>query len=91
MIQVACGATKCQERRCCSYTRWQCSQRRVEVRNSCKTFPSDDGKVRRVEVLYKNFHPDEKLGTYNGTNYTSVDRAVQQLIVLVAVDEDEQD
>ena len=42
-----------------------------------KTFPSDDGKVRRVEVSYKNFHPDEKLDTYNGINYTSVERAVQ--------------
>ena len=29
--------------------------------------------------------------TYNGTNYTSVKRAIQRLIVLVAVDEDEQD
>ena len=56
-----------------------------------KTFPSDDGKVRRVEVSYKNFRPDEKLDTYNGTNYTSVERALQRLIVLVAVDEDEQD
>ena len=26
-----------------------------------KTFPSDDGKVRIVEVSYKNFCPDEKL------------------------------
>ena len=56
-----------------------------------KTFPSDDGRVRRIEVSYKNFCPDEKLDTYNGTNYTSVKRAVQQLIVLVTVDEDEQD
>ena len=56
-----------------------------------KIFPSDDGKVRRVEVSYKNFRPDEKLDTYNGANYTSVERAAQRLIVLVAVDEDEQD
>ena len=56
-----------------------------------KTFPSDDGKVRRVEVWYKIFRPDEKLDTYNGANYTSVERAVQRLIVLVAVEEDEQD
>ena len=56
-----------------------------------KAFPSDDGKVRRVEVSYKNFRPDEKLDTYNRTNYTSVERVVQRLIVLVAVDEDEQD
>ena len=56
-----------------------------------KTFPSDDGKVRRVEVSYKIFRPDEKLDTYNGANHASVERAVQRLIVLVAVDEDEQD
>ena len=55
------------------------------------TFPSDDGKIRRVEVSYKNFRPEEKLDTYNGTNYTSVERSVQRLIVLVAADEDEQD
>ena len=42
-----------------------------------QTFPSDDGKVRRVEVSYKNFRPDEKLDTYNRTNYTSVRRVVQ--------------
>ena len=55
-----------------------------------KTFPSDDGKVTGVEVSFKSFHPDEKLDTYNGTNYTSVERAIEQLIVLAAVDKDEQ-
>ena len=56
-----------------------------------KTFPSDDGKVRRVEVSYKIFRPDEKLDTYNGTNYAFVERAVQRLIVVIAAYEDEQD
>ena len=55
-----------------------------------KTFPSDDGKVRRIEVSYKNFRPGLKLDTYNETNYTSVEKAVQRLIVLVAVAENEQ-
>ena len=45
--------------------------------------PSHDNKVRRVTVSYKNLHQ-------NGTSarYTSIERAVHKLIVLVAVDQE---
>ena len=41
-----------------------------------ETIPSVDGRIRRVKVMYKN--PNE-----------TVERAVQKLIVLVPVNEDE--
>ena len=45
--------------------------------------PSQDNKVRRVTVSYKNQHEG---GT--PARYTSIERAVHKLIVLVAVDQE---
>ena len=50
-------------------------------------FPGDDGKVRRVMVAYKNLRPDDHPTVYRGIKYTTVERPVQRLILLVAVDE----
>ena len=52
-----------------------------------KIYPSDDGRVRRVLVSYKNPCPDQKADYYRGQKYTTVERAVQRLIDLIPVDE----
>ena len=52
-----------------------------------KTFEGDDGKVRRVMVSYKNLSDEECNEKYTGVKYTTIERPVQRLIVLVAVDE----
>ena len=46
--------------------------------------PSQDNKVRRVTVSYKNQHQSE-----TPARYTSIERAVHKLIVLVAVEDQE--
>lgn len=45
--------------------------------------PSQDNKVRRVTVSYENQHQSE-----TPARYTSIERAVNKLIVLVAVDQE---
>ncbi len=50
--------------------------------------PSDDNKVRRVTVSYKNYRRDEPVEDYSGARFTSIERAVHRLIVLVAVDDE---
>ena len=50
-------------------------------------FPSKDGKVRRVAVVYKNFRQGEKVNTYKGAKDTKVVRSVQRLALLAPVDE----
>ena len=55
-----------------------------------KVFPSEDGKVRNVEVQYKNLasnKSDSDDTCMIGTGFTSFKRPVQRLIVLVPSDE----
>lgn len=52
--------------------------------------PSDDNKVRRVTVSYKNYRKDSDPGRYLGAKYPNIERAVQKLIVLAPVDDDEE-
>ena len=52
-----------------------------------QVFPSEDQKVRRVVVSYKNQRLDEHVIDYKGVKYTNVERPVQRLIVLIAVDD----
>ena len=47
-------------------------------------FPSDDGKIRSVEVSYKNIQGGE---SYDGVKYTSVTRPVHKLVVIVPAEE----
>ena len=47
-------------------------------------FPSDDGKVRSVEVSYKNMEVGKE---YNGVKYTSVIRPVHKLVVIIPAEE----
>ena len=51
--------------------------------------PSKDGRVRRVEIVYKNTKPGEHVKTYRGGGYVTVERPVQRIIVIVPVDENE--
>ena len=53
------------------------------------TKPSKDGRVRRVEIVYKNTKPGEHVKTYRGGGYVTVERPVQRIIVIVPVDENE--
>ena len=52
-----------------------------------EVFPSQDGKVRRVLVSYKNFSAGKKSQQYKGVKFTTVERPVQRLVVLVAKDD----
>ena len=55
-----------------------------------EVFPSQDGKVRRVNVMYKNFQIGEKVQKYKGHNEAViVSRSVQRLSLLVPVDMDQ--
>ena len=51
-----------------------------------EVFPSQDGKVRWVMVSYKNFPAGEVSQQYKGVKFTTVERPVQRLVVLVATD-----
>ena len=53
-------------------------------------FPSQDGKVRRVELEYKN-EKNEDGKKYSRVKYTKVERSVQKIIVLVPVNEEDVD
>ena len=48
----------------------------------------DDGKVRKVEVQYKNPKPGEPVNQYHGQGYVTVQRPVQRLVVLIPADEE---
>ena len=52
-----------------------------------KTFPGKDGKVRNVELQYKNGRKREPLKTYKGQGYVTIDRPVHKLVVIVPVEE----
>ncbi|CAB4033995.1 Hypothetical predicted protein [Paramuricea clavata] len=55
-----------------------------------EVFPSQDGKVRRVNVMYKNFQIREKVQKYKGHNEAViVSRSAQRLSLLVPVDMDQ--
>ena len=46
-----------------------------------KTFPGEDGRVRRVHVQHKNPKPGEAVNEYHGRSYVTLGRAVHKLIV----------
>lgn len=48
-----------------------------------KVYTGEDGKVRKVEVQYKNPKPGEPVTKYKGRGYVTVERAVHRLIVLL--------
>ena len=48
-----------------------------KVSNTC---PGTDGKVRKVDVQYKNLNADEPNAKYKGKGYVNVQRPVQRLI-----------
>lgn len=48
---------------------------------------SKDGKVRGVEVSYKNPKPGESVKTYRGGGYITVERPVQRLVVIVQTED----
>ena len=52
-----------------------------------KTFPGRDGKVRKLELQYKNPRPGEPIKQYRGHGYVTVDQSVHKLVVLVPVEE----
>ena len=52
------------------------------------TNKSADGRVRRVTVSYKNIKDTEAVDQYRGVPYTSVDRPVHNLVVIVAANEE---
>ena len=50
------------------------------------THPGTDGKVRKVDVQYKNLNADEPTTKYKGKGYVTVHRPVQRLILLLPTD-----
>ena len=54
-----------------------------------KAYPDGSGRVRTVDIRYKNLLPNESVLRYAGVKDTIMKRPVQQLVLLVPVDEDE--
>ena len=50
-------------------------------------YPGADGKVRRVDVQYKNLTANEPMKQYQGKGYVTVQRPVQRLVLLIPIDE----
>ena len=50
-------------------------------------YPGADGKVRRVDVQYKNLTVSEPTKQYQGKGYVTVQRPVQRLVLLIPIDE----
>ena len=53
-----------------------------------KAFPGGDGRVRKVQVLYKNPKPGEAVNEYHGRGFVTVERAINKLVVLIPKEED---
>ena len=51
------------------------------------THPGTDGKVRKVDLQYKNLNADEPTTKYKGKGYITVQRPVQRPILLLPTDE----
>lgn len=51
-----------------------------------ETFPSKDGKVRKVTLSYKNFKVGDEVSRYSGAPDVQVTRSVHRLALLVPVD-----
>ena len=51
------------------------------------TFPGSDGKVRRVEVQYKNPKQGEPVTKYQGRGYVTIERPVHRLVLLIPKDD----
>ena len=47
-----------------------------------ENFPGNDDEVRRVKVVYKNLPTQDKIYKYKGTKDTTIEWALQRLIVL---------
>ena len=56
-----------------------------------EVFPGEDGRVRKVQVSYKNLKPGEPRHKYTGRGYVTVERSVNRLVLLLPVDEKEQE
>ena len=56
-----------------------------------EVFPGEDGRVRKVQVSYKNRKPGEPPHKYTGRGFVTVDRSVNRLVLLLPVDEKEQE
>ena len=52
-------------------------------------FPGDDGRLRNVEIQYKQFSTNEQVNVYTGKKYSTIQWPVQKLVVLVSINEDE--
>ena len=55
-----------------------------------KTFPGEFGRVRRVQVQYKNPKPGEAVNGCHGRGFVAVERAVNKLITLILKEETEE-
>jgi hypothetical protein len=53
-----------------------------------KTFEGQDGKVRKVQVQYKNPKPGEPVLEYSGRGYVTIERPVNKLVVQLPNEED---
>jgi hypothetical protein len=53
-----------------------------------KVKPGNDGKVRNIEVQYKNPKSGEPVNKYGGQDYVTVEQAVHRLVVILPADHD---
>ena len=51
------------------------------------TFPGSDGKVRKVEVQYKNPKEGDPVTKYQGRGYVAIERPVHRLVLLIPKDD----
>ena len=54
-----------------------------------EVYPGSDGRVRRVLISYKNINPTEPVNKYRGVGYTSLERPVHKLIVIIPSEDKE--
>ena len=85
--KVAHISQKFENRRRSSDTRFQLRERKLELGNVSNVYPGADGKVRRVDVQYKNLTASEPMKQYQGKGYVTVQRPVQRLGLLIPIDE----
>ena len=53
-----------------------------------KAYPGGDGRVRKVQVQYKNPKPGEGVNEYHGRGFVTVERAVNKLVVFIPKEKD---
>ncbi len=86
--EMAYGPSESQTRRCSLIVEKDSLRSEYRIAIVDKAYPGEDGKVRKVDLSYKNYKVGEIVTEYSGAKNQVVSRSVQRLALIVPVDYD---